>query len=86
MISLSKTFQLGNSRVKYIRSGNTRRGGEMITIDGPLEKSLDIMVSVRLGRPQFVIVVSHNRPFISVSFLGGLSTGTVCDNVFLFGT
>ncbi|CAB3995822.1 A disintegrin and metallo ase with thrombospondin motifs 6-like isoform X1, partial [Paramuricea clavata] len=43
-ISLSKTFQLASSYVTYIRNGNTRRGGEMITIDGPLDKSLDIMV------------------------------------------
>jgi hypothetical protein len=45
-ISLSKTFQLASSHVTYIRNGNTRRGGEMITIDGPLDKSLDIMVSL----------------------------------------
>ncbi|XP_046854473.1 A disintegrin and metalloproteinase with thrombospondin motifs 16-like isoform X3 [Xenia sp. Carnegie-2017] len=47
MISLSKTFQILSSNVIYDRNGNTRRGREVVTIDGPLEKALDIMVLYR---------------------------------------
>lgn len=44
MISLSKTFQSAGTKLHYKRNGNTRRGGETIKAEGPLEKSLDIMM------------------------------------------
>ncbi|XP_028398930.1 thrombospondin type-1 domain-containing protein 4-like isoform X2 [Dendronephthya gigantea] len=44
MISLSKTFKMATSHVTYTRNGNTRHGGEVITINGPLGNSLDIML------------------------------------------